>query len=418
MKILHFILKILAKLVLRKYHPQVIAITGSVGKTSTKEAVYSVLVNKFRVEKSIKNYNNEIGLPLTIFNKESGHKNIFKWLAIFLFVLKILIFRKKDYPKVLILEMAADQPGDINYLTSFAKPDRAIITTIGHSHLESFGSLQNIIKEKGSILNRLTKDDYAILNEDDKEVLKFKGRTKAKVRTFGQSKEADIYISHIKISTKDNIIGMSFKLNNKGSEIPIFLPNVLGWQHAQATAAATAVGLSLGMNLVEIGKSLRNYQPAPGRTNLIKGIKHTYLIDDTYNSAPQSSFLALEILKDFPREGRRIAVLGDMLELGKLTEEGHRSVGKRVKELNIDYLFTIGERTRDIAKGAQEAGFSKDKIFSFPFNKETGLFLQERLKENDIVLIKGSRGMKMEEIVYEIMAEPWKANELLVSKVK
>ncbi len=416
MKILHFILKILAKLVLKKYKPKIIGITGSVGKTSTREAVFSVLHNKFKVNSSKKNYNNEIGLPLVIFDKESGGRNIFKWLIMFLFVIKILIFRKKDYPQVLILEMGSDKPGDIKYLTSIAKPDRALITAIGYSHLKSFGKFKNIIKEKGSILNKLNKNDYAILNQDDKEVIKFKEKIKSKVRTFGQSKESDSYISNIKISFKDGIIGTSFKLNNTGSEIPIFLPNALGWQHAQAAAAATAVGLSLKMNLVEISKGLRYYKPAPGRANLIKGIKNSYIIDDTYNASPQSSFLALEILKDFPISGRKIAVLGDMLELGKLTEEGHRQVGQKVKELEIDYLFIIGKRAKDISRGAQEVGFPEDNIFSFSFTNEAGLFLQNKLKEGDIILVKGSRGMKMEKIVYEIMAEPWEADKLLVSK--
>lgn len=418
MKILHFILKILAKLVIRKYKPKVVGITGSVGKTSTKEAIFSVLDNKFNINRSIKNYNNEIGLPLIIFGKESGNRNIFKWLLIFIYVIKILIFTKKDYPEVLILEMGADKVGDIKYLTSIAKPHIALITAIGSSHLENFGSIKNIIKEKGSILDRLNNDDYALLNQDDKEVIKFKEKTKAKVRSFGRNKESDIYISNINISLKDDIIGTSFKLNNKGSEIPIFLPNVLGWQHAQAAAAATAVGLSLGMNLVDIANNLLKYKPAKGRTNLIKGIKNSYIIDDTYNSSPESSILALEILNDIPAQGRKIAVFGDMLELGKLSEEGHVQIGKKVVELNIDYLFVIGEKSRDIARGAKEAGMSEDSIFYFPFNEEAGLFIQDRMKEGDIVLVKGSRSMKMEEIVYEIMAEPWRVDELLVDKIK
>jgi len=418
MKILHFILKILAKLVIRRYKPKIIGITGSVGKTSTKEAIFSVLDNKFNINRSIKNYNNEIGLPLVIFGRESGNRNILKWLLIFIYVIKILIFKKKDYPEVLVLEMGADKVGDIKYLTSIAKPHIALITAIGSSHLENFRSIKNIIKEKGSILDRLDKNDYALLNQDDKEVIKFKEKTKSRVRSFGRDEESDIYISNINISLKDDIIGTSFKINNNGSEVPIFLPNVLGWQHAQAAAAATAVGLSLGMNLVEISNNLKDYKPAKGRTNLIKGIKNSYIIDDTYNSSPESSMLALEILNDIPAQGRKIAVFGDMLELGKLTEEGHIQVGKKVVELNIDYLFIIGEKSRDIANGAKEAGMSEDSIFYFPFNKEAGLFLQDRMKEGDMVLVKGSRGMKMEEIVYEIMAEPWRMEELLVAKIK
>ncbi len=417
MKVLYFVLKILAKLVIRKYKPKIIGITGSVGKTSTKEAVFSVLYNKFNVNKGINNYNNEIGLPLLIFNKKSGDKSIFKWLLIFVYVIKILIFKDKNYPKILILEMASDKIGDIKYLTSIAKPDIALITVIGSSHLENFGSLKNIIKEKGSILDKLNKNNYAILNQDDKEVINFKEKIKSKVITFGRSKESDVYISSINIIFKNGIIGTSFKLNYSGSKIPIFLPNILGWQYAQAAAAATAVGLSLGMNLVEIGKNLIYYKPIKGRINLIKGIKNTYIIDDTYNSSPKSSIAALEVLNNFPVNGRKIAVFGDMLELGKLTEKGHLQVGKKVVEFDIDYLFTLGDKSKDISKGAKEFGMLENNIFSFLSIKDIVLSLKDKLKKDDIILIKGSRGIKMEKIVYEIMKEKLEANKLLVSKI-
>ena len=195
----------------------------------------------------------------------------------------------------------------------------------------------------------------------------------------------------------------------------MFLPLVLGWQHAQAAASACAVGLALEMNLVEIGEALNKYTVVRGRTNLIEGIKHSWIIDDTYNASPQSSKVALEILAEM--EGRKIAIFGDMLELGSLSEEGHRAVGRIVYELGIDYLYVIGERARDIARGAKEAGMSEDKIFNFASNHKAGTFVQDRIKENDIILVKGSRGAKMEQMVYEIMAKPWEVDELLVAPV-
>ena len=171
------------------------------------------------------------------------------------------------------------------------------------------------------------------------------------------------------------------------------------------------------MNLVEIGKNLIYYKPVKGRTNLINGIKNTYIIDDTYNSSPKSSITALEILNNFPVNGRKIAVFGDMLELGKSTEKGHLQVGKKVVEFDIDYLFTLGDKSKDISKGAKESGMLENNIFSFLSIKDIVLSLKDKLKKDDIILIKGSRGMKMEKIVYEIMKEKLEANKLLVSKI-
>lgn len=417
-KILHFILKIIAKAIIRKYQPKVIGITGSVGKTSAREAIFSVLENDFKVRRNLKNYNNEIGTPLTIFGyRYSPGKNIFKWLWVFWFGFRLLIVNEKDYPEVLVLEMAADKTGDIDYLTNIAPPFISVITAIGPSHLEHFKTIENIIKEKSSIVRNLKSNGWAILNNDDKALASLISKIKHKTITFGQSEGSNVMLSNITIAHKDDKYGTAFKLSFKGAEVPMFLPNVLGWQHAQAAATACAVGLAMGMNMVDIGKKLLDYKPALGRTSLIKGVKNSLIIDDTYNASPQSSKVALDILMSMPVSGRKIAVFGDMLELGPLTKEGHKEVGRELARLGVDYLFVIGEKSRYIAHGAEENGMSEDKIFHFPKTMEAGVFLQERIKENDVILIKGSRGSKMEQVVYEIMAKPWLARELLVGQV-
>jgi UDP-N-acetylmuramoyl-tripeptide--D-alanyl-D-alanine ligase len=417
-KILSFILKILAQAVIKKYKPKIVAITGSVGKTSAKEAMAVVLRAKFNTRAPSKNFNNEIGTPLTILGQtNSPGKNILAWLWIFVKSLKLLIIKNKDYPEILVLEMGADRPGDIKYLISIAKPDISVITAIGPSHIEFFGSIKNIVKEKSYILKPLTENSLAVINNDDLNLEKVIANYQNKIFTFGKKENSDIKISDINITQKDDTYGTSFKLTNQGAEVPMFLPYVLGWQHAYAAASATAVALHLGLNLVDIGKNLLEYKAARGRTNLIKGIKNTWIIDDSYNASPQSSKAALDILAGMPIAGRRIAVLGDMLELGALTEEGHQEVGRELVRLGVDYLFVIGERSRDIARGAKEAGMDEADIYHFPYSKEAGVFLQERIKENDIVLIKGSRGAKMEQIVYEVMAKPWLAKDLLVGPV-
>lgn len=417
-QILRFILKILAKAVIFRYRPKIIGITGSVGKTSTKEAVFTVLKEKFKARASNKNFNNEIGTPLTILGQsKSPGKNLLAWFWIFISAIKLLIIKDKNYPEILILEMGADRPGDIGYLTSIALPNISVITAIGFSHLESFHSLKNIIKEKTSILSGLAKDDWAILNNDDPNLEKAISHCQSLLYTFGKKNNSHIRISDVNIIQKNEVYGTNFKLSYSGSEVPMFLPYVLGSQHAQAAAAAAAVALALGMNLVEIGERLLDYQPARGRTNLIKGLKDTWIIDDTYNASPQSAKVALDILLTFPSAGRKIAVMGDMLELGALSEEGHQEVGRELVRLGIDYLYVIGERSRDIARGAREAGMSDDYIYYFAFTREAGIFLQEKLQPHDVILVKGSRGAKMEQIVYEIMAKPWLAKDLLVGPI-
>lgn len=417
-KILHWKLRLLAKMVLKKYRPKIIAITGSVGKTSAKEAIYLALKDKYRVGRSVKNYNNEIGLPLSILGYHSSYgKNIFKWFAIFILSFKKLVLKDIEYPEVLVLEMGADKPGDIQYLTSIAKPDVAVITVIGHSHLVNFGDIEKIAREKCSILNRLKKDDYAILNADDEYLHDAIQNINSNLISFGKSDKSAVRISNVAISKKNGDYGTSFKASYDGSEVPIFLARSLGWQHVQAAATAIAVALSFGMNLVEISRSLEAYRPVRGRGNLIAGVKNTLILDDTYNASPQSSKTALNLLSQIDNGGRRIAVFGDMLELGSFSEEGHRQVGKKLVELGIDYLFVIGERSRDIARGAKDNGMHEDKIYHFPFTAEAGTFLQNRMEENDVILVKGSRGSKMEQIVYEIMAKPWEADDLLVGPV-
>jgi len=432
------LLKILAKRVLRKYKPEVIGITGSVGKSSTREAIFVVLASEFSVRQSEKNYNNELGVPLTILGCKSANKSPFGWLKIILKGLKLIFFRDKNYPKILILEMAADHPGDIKYLTSLAPCRIGVVTTISEVHLEFFGSLENITKEKQIIITHLDKDGFAILNTDDERVLGMQDKTRAKVLTFGFSKEAEVRAIEMvltglevyKEKLEEGVTpeshwdsrewGVSFKLNYKGNTVPIFLPRVLGKQQVYAALAGAAAGLIYGLNLVQISKALRNYRAPAGRMNLISGIKHTMIIDDTYNASPVSTKAALEVVKDIslPAGNRKFAVLGDMLELGSYSEEGHKEVGRKIAESGIDILVTVGKRALGVAEGAQNYGFDEDKIISFENTIEAGLFLQKEIKPGDLILVKGSQGMRMERIVKELMAEPLKACDLLVRQDK
>lgn len=407
-KLLQKILRTLASRILRKYKPEIIAITGSVGKTSAKEAIRTVLTNHFSVQQNIKNYNNELGVPLTIIGAEAGGKNIFKWLAVFWRAKRLLLFKDATYPKVLILELAVDKPGDMDYLLDFISPKIGILTRIGPVHLEFFGTQEKILQEKSKLIKALPQNGFAILNYDYKDVLSLCDETKAKCITYGFGEGADVRAKNILYGRGPASTGASpggqttFTLEYGDKTMPIALLHAVGEPQIYAILTGICCGLIKDMNLEEIKETLKNYQPPRGRGNLLKGVKDTLIIDETYNASPQAMEAALQSLKNMAGAGRSIAVLGDMLELGMISRDAHSEVGKKLSELRINYLFTAGPRAKDIARGARESGMSKDRIYEFSDNLSLGKFLQEKIGEGDVVLVKGSRGMKMEEIVEEI----------------
>lgn len=416
------ILKFFSKKIIRKYNPLIIGITGSVGKTSAKEAIFAVLSDKKNVRRSIKNYNNEIGVPLTIIGEDARGRSVSGWLKVFFKAFKIVLITDENYPKILILEMGVDRPGDMDYLNSIVQCKIGIVTLIGSAHVEYFGTLERIQREKGKLIESLPKDGYAILNYDNEKTRQLKGQSRAKVITYGFDKKANIRAQEIKPSLDEdrNIQGVSFKLTYNGSSVPVFLPGVLGASTVSAALSGAAVAITQNINLIEISKALKKIKFPKGRMSLVKGIKRTLIIDDTYNSSPQSVISALGVFKEIPiDEGSdRIAILGDMMELGSYSEEGHQEVGKYLAKLEVDKLITVGERSRDIGRGAKKNGMKEDYIFHFADNTSAGKFLQEIIKEGDAALIKGSQGMRMEKIVKEVMAEPQKSEELLVRQEK
>lgn len=412
-------LKILARLIIKKYRPTVIGITGSMGKTSAKEAVYFVLKEKLSVRMSPKNYNSEIGLPLSIIGATSGGRSLSGWLAVFWKAAWLLLFRDPAYPKVLVLEMGVDHPGDMDYLTSIVKPDVGLETAVSYSHIEYFGSVANIRKEKQILIEQVNNQGLSVLNYDDENTRGMAGVSRARVVTYGLKEGAQLRAQDIIFNfTRGNyeLAGMNFKFNNQGAIVPVAMKNVMTESALYAALAAAAVGLHFGMNLVDIARILADYALPPGRMNILPGIKHTFIIDDTYNSSPEAAVAALDILGRMKVEApaAKYAVLGDMLELGSYTEEGHRRVGQKAAASSLDCLIAVGERSREMMRAAAEAGMDDSCLFYFDQPGEAGRFIQNRLKAGDIVLVKGSQGMRMEKIVKEIMAEPDRAKDLLV----
>lgn len=420
-------MKILAKAVLNKYKPEIIGITGSVGKTSAREAIFAVISSKFKARQSIKNYNNEIGLPLTVIGVGHQGKSAIGWLRVFLKALWLLIWRDNEYPKILILEMGVDRPRDMEYLLDIVKPKVGVLTKIGESHLEFFKSIDEIKEEKFLLVKNLPKDGRAILNFDDKRIREIAKRAEANIISYGLGEEAEVRAEDIKFSNavefkpeNFSFIGLKFKISYRRGSAYVFLPGAISSASIEAALAGVAVGLAYKMSLGEISEALKNFKNSAGRMNLLAGIKNTLIVDDTYNSSPQSSLMALDAVKNIKlsERAKKIAVLGDMLELGSFTEDGHRLVGRKVIESGMNELVAVGERARDIGRGALEAGMKEEKIFYFSNSEKAKMFVQERIKEGDLILVKGSQGARMEKIVKEIMAEPLRVKELLVRQGK
>ncbi len=414
------ILAFFAKKIIKKYQPKIIGITGSVGKTSIKESLNFVLSKKFKVRASIKNYNNEFGLPLSIIGRESAGKNIFSWIKIFFYASTLLIFKDQDYPEILVLEMGIDREGDMDYLLSIVKPDIGIISNISHSHIEYFGSLEKIKKEKIKLVKNLKKDSLAILNFDNKYLKGLDRDIKCKTIYYGLEPGADLLAKDINFIlprdlSGDSFYGLNYKLDYKGSVLPINLSKMISHPFIYSSLAAIAVADYLGLNLIDIAKILNEMPTIAGRMNIIKGVKNSLIIDDTYNSSPESSLSALDALsKTQLDKANKIVVLGDMLELGHYSEDGHALVGKKVASSGVDILFLIGERSRDIGRSAIKAGFNKNNIFTFARASDAIESIKNKISFGDLILVKASQGLRLEKIVKDIMLEPEKAKDLLV----
>jgi UDP-N-acetylmuramoyl-tripeptide--D-alanyl-D-alanine ligase len=418
-KLLQSALAFLAKRILNKYQPKIVGITGSIGKTSAKEAIFSVLKSKFNVRTNIKNYNNELGLPLTIINVEAGGQSLWKWLKVFGAALKLIFVKDKDYPDVLVLEMGADHPGDIEYLTSIAPCFCGVVTKVAPVHLEFFKTLEKIAKEKGRIVGHLKKDGFAILNFDDELVKQMTKITKAQVISFGYA--ADAQVRAIELQSQGQglkLTGLQFKLQFKGSTVPVFLPGVIGAHQIYAAMAAAAVGIAFGMNLIEVSLGLKNYHSPKGRMNLIAGKKNSLIIDDTYNSSPEAAKAAIETVGKIAVENgnRKIAIMGDMLELGEISEQAHLDLGKQVAANGFTVGIFVGGFREQMAKGASEAGLKT--VMTFEDSKKAAATLPDIIQDKDVILIKGSQGARMERVVKVLMAEPDKAADLIVRQTE
>lgn len=398
-----------AKMVLKRYNPKIIAITGSVGKTSTKDAIFTVLSKFKTVRKSEKSFNSEIGLPLTILGCPNGWSNPIVWLENIIKGFLLILF-KQSYPEYLVLEVGVGKPGDIKKnVAPWLRPDIVVITRFPDKpvHVEFFGSVEKIIEEKSALAFALKPDGVLILNHDDEKVYNIHTKANRKTVSYGMNNNATYratYHSYINTMVLGQEVtrGISFKLEHDGHTFPVILPNIVGMHYVGSALAALACAAEVGCDLLASIKYVSEYATPPGRLSLVEGMNNSMIIDDTYNSSPVAALAAVEVLKEM-RGSRKIAVLGDMLELGKYTEEEHHNLGIAVSKV-ADMLVTVGPRSKFIAEGAIEGGFKQKELYSFDSSKTAAKFLEGVVEKGDLILVKGSQGVRLERAVLAIMA--------------
>jgi UDP-N-acetylmuramoyl-tripeptide--D-alanyl-D-alanine ligase len=349
----------------RKLNLRVIGITGSVGKSTTKEMVAEVLGTRYRTLRSPGNLNNEIGLPLTILKLSTGYERA-------------------------VLEMGFYVPGEIQFLCDIALPHIGVVTNIGTVHAERAGSQEAIARGKSELIQALPSDGVAILNFDDSWVRRMEEKSKARVFFYGLSPESDLWADQIEGLGLD---GIRFRLHYKGETIHSHVP-MIGRHSVHTALRAAAVGLNDGLTWQEIFEGL-SHGHAQLRLVAVRSKNGALILDDTYNASPESMLAALNLLDEM--DGRKIAVLGDMLELGPYEKQGHEMVGMRAAQV-AKILITLGPRAHMLADAARRAGMKASAILEFEQAEPIMDWLNNNLTSSDAVLIKGSHGLRMDRI--------------------
>lgn len=367
-------LQVLAKAWCAEFDPVVVGITGSSGKTTTKDMIAAVLAQKYSVHKSKENFNNEIGLPLTILNTPQG-------------------------TELMVLEMGMRGLGQINDLCDICKPSVGVITNIGKTHMEILGSEENIAQAKWELIDNLGQDGTAVLNAEDSWSVRLADSTslnKIFYGTIGRYIDPDVRGSGLQVLGK---LGTVFEVSFQGSKQKVSLP-LPGEHNVLDALAALAVGLHYNISLQLGAQALEGLKLSKMRLDIFEGIEGSIIIDDSYNANPDSMKASIHVLAQ-RGGGKSVAVLGEMYELGSASLSGHKEVGEAVAHLGIKKLVTVGKMAELIGHGARDAGLSEQSIYSYSDCEQATEKVKEIIKEMGVdtwVLIKGSRGMKMEQI--------------------
>jgi len=357
----------------KKFELPIIAVTGSSGKTTTKEMIAGVVGTTKRTLKSRGNFNNLVGLPLTLLEINANHE-------------------------AAIVEMGTNSSGEIGRLTRIAMPDVGLITNIGPAHLEGLKSMDVVREEKWDLFNNMGNRGTAIINNDDDSLRELAGRWEGEAVTFGIKNDADVRAERI---SKHERMGTKFTLTIGGISRELTM-STSGEHNIYNALAAAASSCAVGTEHNLICEGLQSFKPISGRMEILKLKNGAFLINDTYNANPTSVSVALKTLKDLKERGESTVILGDMLELGVWAEEMHQDIGRLIADTGVDTIFLRGKFSRSVAEGAVRRGLKSNQIYFPETTEEIATHLRQHLKKGDWVLVKGSRNMKMEEIIQEL----------------
>lgn len=417
-KIIYTILKWEAILVLKRFKPRIIGVAGSVGKTSTKDAIYASLKDFVVIRKNQKSFNSEIGVPLTILGLESGWNNPKLWILNIFKGLRVVF--SKDYPDWLVLELGTDRPGDMKKLISWISLDYAVFTRFPKIpvHAEYFAKAQDVNEEDAQMMFGLKKEGVLVLNIDDEQIAELALKSTFKTLWYGfNAKKNGVGVSNIEMQydTNQKVIGQHIKINFGSNSVPFTITGALGIQHTYPILASLVVAKDLGINVLDVLQSMDTYRVPQGRMNIIEGVDNITILDDSYNSSPIALELAIQTLGQI-QAPTKIAVLGDMTELGRYTQSEHRKIAHILKENNISHLVTLGERAEFIAEEAQELKIK----FVYPAlsHDDATQKVIQWAKGNTVVLIKGSQSSRMEKVSYQLLDDKKRAKEVLVRQDK
>ena len=403
----------LAKCRMKRLRPFVIGVSGSIGKTSTKDAIYHLLKSRYTVVRNEKSFNSEFGLPLAILEQPSGFSSAWSWILIIVKAFWKAFIGGKNL-QIMVLEMGADKPGDMAAHLKFVQPQVGIVTNIKPVHLGEgqFKDLDDIFLEKSRLVMALPEKGTAILNADDGYLVSLREKLQCKTIFYGVSETADLRVLELESSLTGIHCTVSYKDEVVSGDFP--LPGAF---QVYVLLAALAAAITQGFSLAEAFESLKNFKLPPGRMNLLSGINGTTLIDSSYNASPETVKEALDLLQK-ANKGRRIAILGSMNELGPGSERFHRDIG-RYAVGRADILVTVGELARDIADEAGKEGFPAQDLYACADVFEAENRVKTFLREGDTVLIKGSQNqVRLERLAKALMADPTHAEELLVRQEK
>lgn len=417
-KIIAALLKVESRAALKRFKPSIVAVTGSVGKTSTKDAVFTVFSGFVQARKSEKSFNSEIGVPLTILGLRNAWSNPMKWASNLLQGLQV-IFTEKQYPKWLILEIGADRPGDIRSLAKWIKPKIVVLTRFPDVpvHVEYFSSPEKVVDEKMALAEALQKGGTIVANADDAVMMKSLQSRNLTALTYGFSESSivrgrDYHVMYEEKNGATYPTGFGVTVSVADERIFLTSHGSLGLQHAYPLLATLAASKASGFDIRKTADILAGHVSPPGRMKILPGINESLIIDDSYNSSPVAAKEALNTLRDIKATGRKIVIFGDMLELGKYSVAEHETIGREA--LFADLFITVGLRARGAGEAALKRGKLAASIVSFPNSAAAAKYAKGIVSKGDIILVKGSQGTRMERISFALLAHPETAKDVLV----